>query len=87
MDQLGILVCDGTHLPMGSQRPGGPWKTYQPGGPATGRYPDRTGQILVMVMFLGWTSDGRIRCVHETSGSINNVTVGTRNADGLITAV
>ena len=22
----------------------------------------------------------RIRCVHETSGSINNVTVGTRNA-------
>lgn len=40
----------------------------------------RTGADSHVVMFLGWTSDGRIRCVHETSGSINNVTVGTRNA-------
>ncbi len=40
----------------------------------------RTGADAHVVMFLGWTSDGRIRCVHETSGSINNVTVGTRNA-------
>ena len=40
----------------------------------------RTGADSHVVMFLGWTADGRIRCVHETSGSINNVTVGTRNA-------
>ena len=40
----------------------------------------RTGADAHVVMFLGWTDDGRIRCVHETSGSINNVTVGTRNA-------
>ena len=40
----------------------------------------RTGADAHVVMFLGWTNDGRIRCVHETSGSINNVTVGTRNA-------
>lgn len=40
----------------------------------------RTGEDSHVVMFLGWTADGRIRCVHETSGSINNVTVGTRNA-------
>lgn len=40
----------------------------------------RTGADAHVVMFLGWTSDGRVRCVHETSGSINNVTVGTRNA-------
>ena len=40
----------------------------------------RTGADAHVVMFLGWTDDGRIRCVHETSGSINNVTVGTRIA-------
>lgn len=40
----------------------------------------RTGADAHVVMFLGWTADGRIRCVHETSGSVNNVTVGTRNA-------
>lgn len=40
----------------------------------------RTGADAHVVMFLGWTEDGRIRCVHETSGSVNNVTVGTRNA-------
>lgn len=50
-------------------------RTWQPGDILI-----RTGADSHVVMFLGWTSDGRIRCVHETSGSINNVTVGTRNA-------
>ena len=36
--------------------------------------------VTLNVGCLLYTSDGRIRCVHETSGSINNVTVGTRNA-------
>ena len=40
----------------------------------------RTGADAHVVMFLGWTSDGKVRCVHETSGSINNATVGTRDA-------
>ena len=40
----------------------------------------RTGADAHVIMFLGWTSDGRVRCIHETSGSVNNVTVGERNA-------
>lgn len=40
----------------------------------------RTGADAHVVMFLGWTADGKVRCIHETSGSVNNVTVGERNA-------
>lgn len=41
----------------------------------------RTGKDAHTVMFLGWTQDGKIQCVHETSGSVNNVTVSIRDAD------
>lgn len=41
----------------------------------------RTGQDAHTVMFLGWTQDGKIQCVHETSGSVNNVTISIRDAD------
>ncbi len=40
----------------------------------------RTGEDSHVIMFLGWTSDGRIRCINETSGSVNNVTVSVRDA-------
>lgn len=41
----------------------------------------RTGPDAHAVMFLGWTEDGRIRCIHESSGSINNVTIAIRDAN------
>ncbi len=41
----------------------------------------RTGANAHTVMFLGWTRDGRIQCVHETGGSVNNVTISIRDAD------
>ncbi len=41
----------------------------------------RTGSDAHTVMFLGWTKDGKIQCVHETSGSVNNVTISIRDAD------
>lgn len=41
----------------------------------------RTGTEAHVIMFLGWTEDGRIRCIHESSGSINNVTVSIRDAN------
>lgn len=41
----------------------------------------RTGTEAHVIMFLGWTEDGRIRCIHESSGSINNVTVAIRDAN------
>lgn len=41
----------------------------------------RTGTDAHVIMFLGWTEDGRIRCIHESSGSTNNVTVGIRDAN------
>ncbi len=41
----------------------------------------RTGKDAHTVMFLGWTEDGKIRCIHETSGSVNNVTISIRDAD------
>jgi hypothetical protein len=31
-------------------------------------------------MFLGFTSNGQIQCIHET-GSANNVTIGVMNAN------
>lgn len=41
----------------------------------------RTGTDAHVIMFLGWTEDGRIRCIHESSGSTNNVTVSIRDAN------
>ena len=40
----------------------------------------RTGEDSHVIMFLGWTSDGRILCINETSGSVNNVTISVRDA-------
>lgn len=41
----------------------------------------RTGTEAHAIMFLGWTEDGRIRCIHESSTNINNVTVAIRDAN------
>lgn len=41
----------------------------------------RTGTEAHVIMFLGWTEDDRILCIHESSGSINNVTVAIRDAN------
>ncbi len=41
----------------------------------------RTGEDAHVIMFLGWTDDGRILCVHESSGKTNNVTVAVRDAN------
>lgn len=39
-----------------------------------------TGETPHAVMFMNWTSDGQILCIHE-SGTNNNVTVSTMTAD------
>lgn len=41
----------------------------------------RTGEDAHVIMFLGWTDDGRILCVHESSAGVNNVTVAVRDAN------
>lgn len=41
----------------------------------------RTGADAHVIMFLGWTIDGRIQCIHESSASVNNVTVAVRDAN------
>lgn len=41
----------------------------------------RTGTDAHVIMFLGWTSDGKIQCIHESSTSVNNVTVAVRDAN------
>lgn len=41
----------------------------------------RTGADAHVIMFLGWTSDGKIRCIHESSAGVNNVTVAIRDAN------
>lgn len=41
----------------------------------------RTGENAHVIMFLEWTEDGRIRCIHESSGDVNNVTVAVRDAN------
>ncbi len=41
----------------------------------------RTGTDAHVIMFLGWTSDGKIQCIHESSASVNNVTVAVRDAN------
>lgn len=41
----------------------------------------RTGDNAHVIMFLEWTEDGRIRCVHESSDGVNNVTISERSAN------
>lgn len=41
----------------------------------------RTGDDAHVIMFLGWTADGKIRCIHESSAGVNNVTVAIRDAN------
>lgn len=41
----------------------------------------KPGEDSHVMMFLGWTEHGSMICVHETGGTINNVTVSTVNAD------
>lgn len=41
----------------------------------------RTGEDAHVIMFLEWTEDGRIRCIHESSAGVNNVTVAVRDAN------
>ena len=36
----------------------------------------RPGENAHVVMFLGWTAEGQMICLQETSGNINNVEVG-----------
>lgn len=40
----------------------------------------RTGAGAHVVMFLSWSADGRMNVIHETSGSMNNVTIATMDA-------
>jgi hypothetical protein len=40
----------------------------------------RTGDDAHVIMFLGWTEDGKILCIHESSDGVNNVTVAIRDA-------
>lgn len=41
----------------------------------------RPGANAHVVMFLGWTADGQMLCIQETSGNINNVEVGIVTPD------
>lgn len=40
----------------------------------------RTGSQAHVIMFLGWTEDGQIQCIEETSGTVNNVRLSIREA-------
>lgn len=40
----------------------------------------RTGTSAHVVMFLGWSADGRMNVIHESSASVNNVTLKTMDA-------
>ena len=39
-----------------------------------------TGEDAHVVMFLSWAANGQMNVIHESSGSINNVTVTTMDA-------
>lgn len=43
----------------------------------------RTGDNAHAILFLGWTSDGRILCIHESSDTANNVTISEKNTNWL----
>lgn len=38
----------------------------------------RTGDNAHAILFLNWTEDGRIRCIHESSDGTNNVTISIK---------
>lgn len=40
----------------------------------------RTGASAHVVMFLSWSADGRMNVIHESSASVNNVTIKTMDA-------
>lgn len=40
-----------------------------------------TGTDAHVILFLGWTADGKIQCIHESSGPVNNVCVSVRDAN------
>ena len=40
----------------------------------------RTGANAHVVMFLGWSADGKMNVIHESSASVNNVTLKTMEA-------
>ncbi|MDO5416417.1 MAG: NlpC/P60 family protein [Lachnospiraceae bacterium] len=40
----------------------------------------RTGENAHAVMFLSWSADGRMNVIHESSDSVNNVTIKTMDA-------
>ena len=41
----------------------------------------RTGTNAHVVMFLGWGSNGKLLCIHESSGPANNVTISELDAN------
>ncbi|MCC8024329.1 MAG: NlpC/P60 family protein, partial [Clostridium sp.] len=41
----------------------------------------RTGPVGHVVIFLGWTADGKMLCIQETTGNANNVEVGIVASD------
>lgn len=41
----------------------------------------KTGEDAHVVMFLGWMPDGQMQCIHESSSSVNNVTVDVMQAN------
>ena len=41
----------------------------------------RTGDEAHVIMFLAWEENGRILCIHESSGAANNVTVSSLDAN------
>lgn len=41
----------------------------------------KTGEDSHVVMFLGWGEDGKVRCIHETGGGVNNVIISEMNAN------
>lgn len=42
----------------------------------------KTGEDAHVIMFLGWTEDGRVSCIHESSvDGIGNVTIAVRDPD------
>lgn len=41
----------------------------------------RTGPVGHVVIFLGWTSEGKMLCIQETTGSANNVEIGIVASD------
>lgn len=40
-----------------------------------------TGTDAHVIMFLGWTEDGKVQCIHESSGPVNNVCISVRDAN------